>query len=176
MTETLETLNFFLALGGVALLLGAVVLVFDLYTSRTFQRHVERFGLKLAFILALAGSIMTLVYSEVFGFVPCGLCWLQRIFLYPQVFVLGAGLYVKDKTVALYGLVLAIPGAVIALYQHYIQMGGTELVGCPTAGGDCSTRFLFEFGFMTFPLMSAGLFIFLMVLYFYILKTRPSAI
>jgi hypothetical protein len=53
-------------------------------------------------------------------------------------------------------------------------MGGSEIVRCPVAGAgsDCAKQFMFEFGFMTFPMLSAITFLFLIVLYIYILKTR----
>ena len=117
---------------------------------------------------------MTLVYSEIFGFIPCGLCWLQRVFLYPQTLLLAVALYRKDKTVALYGIALSIPGVFVSLYQHYLQMGGIEFITCPVTGvgADCAERILFEFGFMTFPLMSTFLFTFLIALYWYLWKTK----
>jgi len=172
MDPTIETLNVLLALGGIACFLGAAVLAFDLYTNRALEAVVASWGMAFAFLLTLGVSTLTLVYSEIFGFVPCGLCWLQRIFLYPQVFILGTGLFIKEKTAVLYALVLSVPGFIIALYQHWLQLGGAEFLPCPAAGGDCARRILFEFGFMTFPLMSAGVFLLLIVLYFYILKTR----
>jgi len=174
MDATIELLNFALALGGVALIFGAIVLCSDIYTKNyTLKKLVVPFGLLGAFLLTVASTIMTLIYSEVFGFIPCGLCWLQRVSLYPQVLMLAFALYTKDKTVAKYGIVLSIPGVFVSLYQHYLQMGGTEFITCPTTGvgADCAERILFEFGFMTFPLMSAFLFLFLIALYRYILKT-----
>lgn len=177
MDSTLEVLNFIIALGGVVLFFGAVVCAFDLYgKNKTLEKLVSAYGLSVAFVLTLAGSVMTLVYSEIFGFIPCGLCWLQRVFLYPQVFLLGVALYTKDKNVAKYGIALSIPGIIISLYQHYLQMGGAEFVTCPTTGdgADCSERILFEFGFMTFPLVSTALFVFLVVLYVYISNTKQS--
>jgi disulfide bond formation protein DsbB len=175
MQETIELLNFVLALGGVAMAFGAVVLFYDVKSKTLSLRNVvTNFGLLGAFLISALSVIMTLVYSEVFGFIPCGLCWLQRVFLYPQVILLGMALWKKDTKVAQYGIGLSIPGLVISLYQHYLQMGGGELIGCPTAGAgaDCAERILFEFGFMTFPLMSAFLFLFLIALYYYLLKTQ----
>jgi disulfide bond formation protein DsbB len=175
MQETIELLNFILALGGVAMAFGAIVLFYDL-KSKTFslRNPVTHFGLLGAFAISAVSMVMTFVYSEVFGFVPCGLCWLQRVFLYPQVILLGMALWRKDKNIAVYGIGLSIPGLVISLYQHYLQMGGSELIGCPTAGAgaNCAERILFEFGFMTFPLMSAFLFLFLIALYYYLLKIQ----
>jgi disulfide bond formation protein DsbB len=177
MDPIVATLNFYLALGSILLLLGTVILSVDQFTSRSLERYVSKWGLLLAFLLTAAGSVMTLVYSEIFGFIPCGLCWLQRVFLYPQALLLAAGIYIKDARVALYGLVLSVPGALTALYQHYLQMGGNDLIGCPTAGpgADCAKRIMFEFGFMTFPLMSAALFLFLCVLYLYLLRIKKTA-
>lgn len=174
MTETVETLNGLLATGGIALFLAGTVLVVDLYTSRTFQKLIEVWGLLVAYFVTLSGLLMTVLYSEVFGFVPCGLCWLGRVFLYPQVFLLAVALFYKDKTVARYGITLSIPGLLVGLYQHYLQMGGSEFITCPSSGGDCGKRILFEYGFVTFPLMSVMLFAFLIALYIYILKTRTT--
>jgi len=172
MSESVQTLNYILALGGIVVLLAGSVLLVDVYTSRVFEKVVSGWGILLGFLFTLLSSGMTLVYSEVFGFVPCGLCWLQRVFLYPQVFILGMAVFYKEKIAARYGLVLSVPGLVVSLYQHYLQMGGNEFIACPTAGGDCAKRIMFEFGFVTFPLLSAFLFLFLIILYFYILKTQ----
>lgn len=172
MSDTVQTINFILAFGGILVFLASTILLVDFYTSRVFEKFINAWGIALGFVFTLASSVMTLVYSEGFGFVPCGLCWLQRVFLYPQVFLLGMALFYKEKVAARYGLMLSIPGLIIALYQHYLQMGGGEFIACPTSGGDCAKRILFEFGFMTFPLLSATLFLFLIVLYFYIIKNR----
>lgn len=170
MIETIETLNFLLALGGVISLFAAAVLLFDYATSRTLAPFIARHGLMLALLLTAGGSLLTLVYSEHFGFVPCSLCWFQRIFLYPQAFITGAALYTRTGGAALYGFILSVPGLAFALYQHYIQMSDSDALGCPTGGGDCAQRILFEFGFMTYPLVAACLFVFLIALYWYLLR------
>jgi disulfide bond formation protein DsbB len=176
MIELIEDTNFYLALGGVVTLLGAAILVFDFLTSRSLEVMVRTYGLAIAFFVTTGGTISALVYSEYFGFIPCGLCWLQRIFLFPQVFMLAGAIFYKDTLYARYGIMLSVTGLIIGLYQHYLQMGGSELVRCPVAGvgSDCAKRFMFEFGFITFPLLSAIAFLFLTVLYVYILKTRTA--
>ncbi len=170
MSDIVATFNSLLATGGIFVFLAATVLVVDMYSSRSLAPLVRGYGLLLAFVLTVAGSALTLVYSEMFGFVPCGLCWMQRVFLYPQVFILALAVWYKQHFAAGYGLLLSVLGLSIAAYQHYLQMGGRELVTCPTSGGDCATRFLFEYGFVTFPLLSVMLFFFLICLYVYILK------
>lgn len=175
MIALLDTLNFVSAFSAVILSLGGAVFLFDLYTNRLFETFVARYGLMVAFMLAAAGSVVTLVYSEIFGFLPCVLCWYQRIFLYPQAIMLGVALYTKDRMIPLYGIALSIPGLLIALYHHYHQMGGelmSGLITCSAAGGDCAERTFIEFGFVTFPLMAAALFFFLLALYLYLYRIR----
>jgi disulfide bond formation protein DsbB len=92
--------------------------------------------------------------------------------LYPQLILIGVGIYYKDAFMPRSGVALSVFGFVVSLYHHYIQMGGTEFIACPTSGADCAKRFMFEYGFMTFPLLSAILFAFLIVLYMYILRVR----
>lgn len=172
MIETIEKLNYILALGGVAGIFATLALAYDLKTKRRLSKLVQCWAIVGAFFVTLGSSIMTLVYSEYFGITPCGLCWSERIALYPQVLILCIAYYYKDKLVARYGIGLSIFGLIVSLYHHYIQMGGSEFVKCPASAGDCAKRFLFEFDFMTFPLLAAILFAFLIVLYLYMLKTR----
>lgn len=168
MTEFVGTLNFLFALGALLLQLVTITLLFSFLLKKDygFTRWFERRALLTAFLVTLGTTAASLFYSDVLGFVPCGLCWLQRVFLYPQVVILGIALWKKRHDITEYIIGLSIFGSVFALYQHYLQMGGRELVTCPTAGAgaDCAKRILFEFGYITFPLMSFTVFAFLVVL------------
>jgi disulfide bond formation protein DsbB len=173
MSPIVETLNFYLALDGILGFLLAVILIIDLYRERALVNVVKKYGLYVAFLVATGASTMALIYSDVFGFDPCGFCWLERVFLFPQVVLLLTAIYFKDQLIARYGLPLSLIGFVISLYHHYLQMGGNAFVKCPASGTvDCAKRIMFEFDFMTFPLLAAAGFAFLSALYFYILKTR----
>lgn len=165
MLPIVENINFLLALATIVVQVASVALLALILLKKDdiLAPYIARYGLALGFLMVVASSFMTLLYSEVFGFIPCGLCWLQRVALYPQMVILGISAYLKDTNAALYSMALSLFGAVVGLYQHYIQMGGSVSV-CPTAGGDCSKRILFEFGYITFPLMSASFFIFLALL------------
>ena len=96
---------------------------------------------------------------------------MQRVFLWPQVILFLLALWKNDRSVADYSIGFSILGGIAALYQHYLQMGGGALIPCPASGaGDCAQRILFEFGYITFPLMSATLFAFLIVLMLFVRK------
>ena len=135
---------------------------------------IARWGLWAGFALSVAGICITLYYSEVLGFAPCSWCWVQRIFLYSQAVVFALALCKRDTRIADYSIALSICGAIVALYQHYLQMGGSSVLPCPAdiTKADCATRFLFEFGYITFPLMAFSLFAFLIVLMLFVRDSR----
>jgi disulfide bond formation protein DsbB len=161
-----ETLNYLLALGAVASQIAAVVLIFAYIgrnrfgMARSAANFLGSYGLWLSFAFVLLGVGSSLFYSEILGFLPCGLCWFQRIFLYPQVVLYALALLKRERRIAEYGMVLSILGGIVSLYHHYIQMGGNELLPCPAVAGaaDCAKRFVFEFGYVTFPLVAFSVF------------------
>jgi disulfide bond formation protein DsbB len=175
----IETINYTLALGTVAMQIVAVVLI-AVYVTRaryvwaaSLYTLTARWGIWVAFLLSLAGIALTLFYSEVVGYVPCGLCWLVRVFLYPQAFLYGVALWQKRVDVTDYALSLAIPGAIVALYKHYLEMGGGEILPCPASGvGECARRYVFEFNYMTLPLMGFTVLVFLVILMFIVRGSR----
>lgn len=172
MIETIQSINHTLAIFGLVGIVVTSFLIYDLYSKRLLEEYVTKWGMMFALCATFLSSTMTLIYSEVFGILPCGLCWFERVALYPQVLIIATAIYIKDSRMPIYGIGLSSLGLIISLYHHYIQMGGSQFVKCPASGVDCSKRFLFEFDFMTFPLMSAILFAILIVLYLYLLKIR----
>lgn len=173
MTPIVETFNFYLALGGIGAMLLTLILLVDAKRDQALAPLIKAYGLIAALSVSGGASLMALVYSEVFGFVPCGFCWLERVLLFPQVLLLLGAIYFKDALVARYGIILSDIGIIISLYHHYLQMGGNAFVKCPAAGTvDCAKRIMFEFDFITFPLVAAIGFALLSTLYYYILKVN----
>lgn len=178
-----EQLNFFVALAALLMQAGAFLLlvVFLLRKKVPFcgivSRSIERWGLHIAFLLFAFAAAISLYYSEVLGFTPCGLCWAQRIFMYPQVVLLAVALWKKESRIADYSIALSVFGAVVGLYQHYLQMGGPELVPCPAAvaASDCAKRIIFEFGYITFPLVGFSMLAFAIILMFFVRGNAPAA-
>ncbi|MEK7531127.1 MAG: disulfide bond formation protein B [Patescibacteria group bacterium] len=174
----ITTANWLLAIGTVLLNIGALKILFALATDNWFSRlvraKIDQYGLALAFVLTLVGSALTLYYSEVLLVDPCGLCWLQRAFLYPQVVLFAIALYTHDKGIALYAIALSAVGAVIALYHHYLQMGGVDLFPCPAVMEtvDCADKTFLQFGYITFPFTSFSLFLVILVMMYSIRQSR----
>ncbi|RME55719.1 MAG: disulfide bond formation protein B, partial [Caldilineae bacterium] len=55
------------------------------------------FALYIALIAAWTAMLGSLYFSEVRGFVPCELCWYQRILMYPLAGVIALGILRRDS-------------------------------------------------------------------------------
>lgn len=129
-----------------------------------FLTFLKDKAIVLAFFTSLFSSLMSLFYSTVVKFPPCDLCWYQRIFMYPQVFLLGLALYKKDKNIVDYSIVLSLVGFLIAVYHYYGQMFNTSIFPCSATlvSNPCAQRFFVEFSYVTIPMMSATGFLLLL--------------
>ncbi|OGJ06717.1 hypothetical protein A2467_01840 [Candidatus Nomurabacteria bacterium RIFOXYC2_FULL_36_8] len=121
----------------------------------------------LGFLGALGAFSLSLFYSEIIGFPPCELCWIQRIFLYPQLILFGMELYKRDKSIVDFSLVFAIIGSIVSIYHIFVETGLTSGPSCadPSRGGvSCAIRYIYEFGYVTMPVMALTLSLFIIVL------------
>lgn len=126
----------------------------------------------IAAVIVVGGIIVSLFYSRVAGFAPCLLCVIQRYFLYPQIIFIAISMYTKKVWGYVVAYALSLGGALVALYHNYLDYGGADLFACDALGGgiSCTKRYVFEFGYVTIPMMS--LTAFLLILFFLTLKTR----
>src|SRR3990167_9356357 len=67
-------------------------------------RFFGKRALLFSFLVALIATSGSLFYSDVAVYEPCKLCWYHRIFMYPQVIILGIALIVRDERVRLYSV------------------------------------------------------------------------
>lgn len=115
----------------------------------------QLFYARLALIVALVAMLGSLYFSEVAGFPPCKLCWLQRIAMYPTVLILAVGILRKDNFVHLYVLPLMVFGLIVSAYHNllYYKVIPDTLAPCEL-GVSCTTKFIEWLGFITIPLLS----------------------
>jgi disulfide bond formation protein DsbB len=121
-------------------------------------------ALWLAFAVALTATTGSLYLSEVAGFIPCTLCWYQRIAMYPLVIVLGIAAWRGEGDIRRYVVPVAAIGAVIAAYHVALQ----RLPGLPSGACSlnvpCSAIFVERFGFVTIPVMALVAFLAILAL------------
>ena len=139
-----------------------ILLFIDSKFRALVYKFVSKNVLWLVFLTSLVAMLGSLTYSNVIGFAPCELCWIQRIFIYPQVIISFMALLKKNKDIVSYLLPLSILGGIVALYHSLTHFGlGDGLVGCTSALGDCGKLYVFEYGYITIPLMSFTIFAYL---------------
>ena len=117
------------------------------------------YGPYLAFVTALVATLGSLYYSEIAGFVPCTLCWYQRILMYPLTVVILVGILKRDTTLADYVLPLSIVGIGLSGYHYLLQLGVFEHSAACRVGVPCGLRYVNYLGFITIPLMAFTAFV-----------------
>lgn len=114
----------------------------------------------LAWAVAAVATLGALFLGEVMGYVPCVLCWYQRIAMFPLAIVLAIGLFPYDPRVVRYGLALAAAGALLALYHLGLVAGWIPESAAPCRQGvPCSDPQVVWLGFVTIPLLALGAFV-----------------
>lgn len=167
-----------MALG--TLVIDASIIAFiisSLFKSLGFYTRIfTKYGLLVVFLLSLASTFGSLILSIGLDLPPCDLCWYQRIFMYPIVFISGYALLKKDyKSGSFYSFILAIVGAILALY-HFLTQQSKRLnendfvcaIGELSSDYvDCGVPYFIEFGFVSIPFMSLSVFVLIIILAIY---------
>jgi len=130
-------------------------------------------ALWLGWLVAAVATAGSLYYSEVAHFVPCELCWYQRICMYPLSAILLVAAIRQDRHVWRYAMPLAAVGAVIAVYHTQLQAFPAQHSFCSTLN-PCTTRYVWEFGFVSLPFMALTGFCFVMAMLFVARLTDPG--
>ena len=108
-----------------------------------------------AFVISLIATLGSLFFSEIMNFVPCSLCWYQRIFMYPLVFLFSMNLLFPDDKIFKYSFPIGFVGWIISVYHNLLMLKiiPENLSPC-IQGVPCSVDYLNWFGFITIPLLS----------------------
>ncbi len=154
-TTILATL---IVVGQLSLILLVVLL---LAKSSWLKEKIGKKAMFCALIVASVAMLGSLFFSDIAGYEPCKLCWIQRIFMYPQALILLIALAEKDTRALVYSTALSSIGAVIAGYHYLLQIGIAPPLSCGTVGYSvsCAEKFVMNFGYITIPLMALTAFL-----------------
>ena len=120
------------------------------------RRVLEGYELWCVFLVASIATGGSLFFSEIAGFIPCELCWYQRICMYPLSIITLLAALANDRRVARYLLPLPLVGAGVSVYHLLVENGVVEqaracLISAP---GGCATKWINEFGYVTIPVLA----------------------
>src|SRR3954451_14810388 len=122
-----------------------------------------RLALGLAALVAVVTTGGSLYFSQIAGFVPCELCWVQRIAMYPLALILTIAAVRRDRQVWIYVVPLAVLGGLVSIYHTQLQAFPAQKTFCATLT-PCSTRYVWEFGFVSLPFMALTAFAFIVTM------------
>ena len=178
-----ETAQLFFSLLTVVAGLGAIGLIVLRVLAGFGNERAARFGAAigdaatwLAFLVAATATLGSLYFSEIADFVPCRLCWFQRIAMYPLAPVLLVGAIRRDPGVRWYAAPIAVIGAAIAGYHTLIEWRPELDTGtCELTGPSCTAFWFREFGFITLATMALVGFLTILTLLFVRFPSRLDA-
>jgi len=168
--QTISFYNTFLAF----LALVALVAAISLVTYRAFRgpeaaASLGRSAIWMAWVVALVATLGSLIYSEVIHFLPCRLCWFQRIAMYPMSLILLVGAIRKEALVKFYALPFALMGLAISTWHYLTQTFPSLEGGSCDPLNPCSAKYVEVFGFVSIPFMAgAGFTLIAVLLAFYV--------
>lgn len=141
----------------VALIGGSIALVVAAFAPQ-IRGPIAASALPLAALVAVGASLGSLYLSEVANYVPCELCWYQRIAMYPMAVLLPLAAWRKDPNGLVYAGALAAVGLVIAGYHIQLQLFPEQSSFCAVAN-PCTASPAKALGALTIPQMSALAFV-----------------
>ncbi len=128
-------------------------------------------SLLIIWVTSLVATLGSLYFSEVRGFIPCDLCWYQRILMYPIVIISTIAYIQKNARIALTTAVFAIIGGSMSLYHYGIQKISLLQESAPACGlVSCTGSYINWLGFITIPFLALTAFIIIAAVSFYMLK------
>jgi disulfide bond formation protein DsbB len=114
-------------------------------------------------VVAAVATGGSLFFSQVAGFVPCEMCWFQRICMYPLSLLTLFLAFHADYRTARYLLPFPVIGAGVSIYHLLIE---NHVVATPAqcaVGAGCTVKWINYFGFMTIPTLALIAFVLLTI-------------
>ncbi|QFT88137.1 Disulfide bond formation protein C [Bacillus sp. THAF10] len=139
------------------------------------SKRIENLLLAAA-VTALVAMLGSLYFSEVLMYIPCELCWYQRILMYPLVVLLGIAAIKKDAGIVTYALPFSIIGGSISIYHYLVQkvaFFGENSISCGVV--PCTGQYINLLGFITIPFLALIGFTVITIILFYVKNLAKKA-
>jgi disulfide bond formation protein DsbB len=136
---------------------------------------VRPLALPFAAVVAMVATVGSLWLSKGADFVPCELCWYQRIAMYPLVVLLGLAAIRRDVDARVYGLVIVGIGFAISTYHYLVERFPSLESGTCDPANPCSLVWVWKFHYISIPFMAGSAFALIAVLLAAAAPLRSSA-
>jgi disulfide bond formation protein DsbB len=146
--------NTLASLGIIALQLGIGIVLVGWFIQAPFIKHIARHAGLIVAIIFSSATLMSFIYQYGFGYEPCLLCWYQRIAIIPVALLAWTANLRTSTLLQTQVLILSVLGFSIALFHVFIDVFPTGIDICGVSGVSCTVRYIYEFGYITIPMMS----------------------
>lgn len=138
---------------------------------------LNRNSMYIALVAAWVAMCGSLYFSEVRGYIPCVLCWYQRILMYPLAGFIAIGLLRRDGNLPYYVLPFSVFGLSMSTYHYLLEKTDLFAESAVCAQGvSCTTQWINWFGFVTIPFLALiGFLIITLMSIIALLNGEPSA-
>lgn len=133
---------------------------------RDAAEQVREKALWLAWLVSAVATVGSLYFSEVADYVPCRLCWFQRICMYPLAGILLVAAVRRDRNVRWYALPLLLAGIAVSSYHYLIEWRPSWGEGACGVGPSCTDVWFRRMGFVTLAFMALCGFVAIVALLF----------
>lgn len=131
----------------------------------------SKLWMQLIFLVSLIATLGSLYFSEIRNYVPCEMCWYQRILMYPIVLIMLIGLIKEDSNVRIYARTFSGIGMLVSLYHYGLQKISFISDAAPACSGvSCTAQYINWFGFITIPFLALTAFVLIFIMSFLIKK------
>ena len=133
-------------------------------------------SLLFIWIVSLVATLGSLYFSEIREYLPCKLCWIQRIFMYPLVLVTLIAYIQKNAKIAVTTLVFSCIGGCISLYHYGLQKVDFLADAAPACGQvSCTGQYINWLGFITIPFLALMAFVLIAITSIYMIRHLKEA-
>jgi disulfide bond formation protein DsbB len=108
----------------------------------------------LAWLVAAVATAGSLYFSEIAPYVPCRLCWFQRICMYPLAAILLVGVLLKDHRARWYAAPFVMVGIPLSTYHFLMEQGVFSESDSCSATVPCAVPWFTELGYVTLAFMA----------------------
>ena len=143
------------------------LVVLSVLLWRRVRRLLWGYELWAAFVVSSIATGGSLFFSEIAHYVPCELCWYQRICMYPlSLLTLFAAAH-NDYRMPRYLIPFCLVGGGVSIYHLLVEnkVVGESQACFVSAPGGCGVKWINEFGYMTIPTLALSAFALLLVLF-----------
>ncbi len=127
-------------------------------------------------VITSGAMIGSLYFSEVANYMPCKLCWYQRIAMFSMAILSVTAVIRKERVLAPYLIVLSMLGLLVSTYHYLLEWFPQIESNVCSLDVPCTAVWFREFGFISLAFMAGSAFIAVIAFSVTLMRDPPTEI